>query len=417
MLSSGLPLLLSIAFAHLRMRVRQTLAALLGVTVGVGFFLATSAMMVGSQADFIRTLIDTAPHIIVQDELRASPPQPAVEKYSDAVVEVHGLHARDELRGLKDWSAMLADIRAVPGSVATPALSGGVALRFAGHTEAVQLSGIDPRIEDEVTDIAEDMIGGRLGDLENVQNGIVISTRTATRLGAMIGDTVIVSSSAGVIQRSKIVALVNSDVRAGAEAFAFTMLRTAQVLFARPNIVNQLHVKLSDPSAAQSIATALEARWGYKWQSWQERSKDILDALLIRNVIMYAVISAILLVASFGVYTVISTNVADKRRDIAILRAIGFAERDITSIFVIEGVALGLVGALAGFALGYGLMAALGSVPFKMQGQTFYIPLDRSWRQYAIAGGVSLCSAVVAAWLPARRAASLNPVDILRGAA
>ncbi len=132
---------------------------------------------------------------------------------------------------------------------------------------------------------------------------------------------------------------------------------------------------------------------------------------------MYAVISAILLVASFGVYTVISTNVSEKRRDIAILRAVEFSEMDVTGVFVIEGVALGVLGAIVGFALGFGLMQALAAVPFHFSGQTYFIPVDRGIGQYAIAGGVSLGCAAFAAWLPARRASMADPVYILRGAA
>jgi lipoprotein-releasing system permease protein len=416
-MNASLALLLHIAFAHLRVRARQTIVAMLGVSVGVGFFLAVSAMMIGSQTDFIRTLIDSAPHIIVRDEVREAPPQPAVAAFEGAAVEVHGLRARDEVRGLKDWPAMLEAARAVPGVAAAPALTGGIAVRFAGRTEALALQGIDPRIANQVVNLDEDLVGGRLADLENVPNGIVISTQVARRLGANIGDTVVVSSSAGVVQRARIVAFIDSDARAGSEGLAYALLRTAQVLFARPNIVNQLHIRVSNADDAQAVAAALERRWGYKWESWQERSRDIMNALVIRNIIMYAVISAILLVASFGVYTVISTNVAEKRRDIAILRAMGFADHDVTRVFLIEGVVVGVLGALAGFALGTALMQILASIPFRIQGDTFYIPLDRGVRQYAIAGGVSLLSAAFAAWLPARRAAQLDPVDILRGAA
>jgi lipoprotein-releasing system permease protein len=142
-----------------------------------------------------------------------------------------------------------------------------------------------------------------------------------------------------------------------------------------------------------------------------------MNALVVRNIIMYAVISAILLVASFGVYTVISTNVTEKRRDIAIMRAIGFADHDVTRVFLLEGVGVGTLGAVAGFILGAALMQVLGSIPFRLQGEVFYIPLDRGAHQFAIAGGVSLASAAFAAWLPSRRAAKLDPVDILRGAA
>jgi lipoprotein-releasing system permease protein len=406
-----------IAFGHLRVRARQTLIAMLGVAVGVGFFLAVSAMMIGSQADFIRLLIDSQPHIIVRDEAREAPQQPALDIFEGAAVEVHGLRARDEVRGLKDWPAMLADARALPGAAAAPALTGGIAVSFAGRTEALALFGIDPRIEDRVASIDEDLEGGVLTDLENVHNGLIISNRVAERLGVRLGDIVLLSASGGVTQRARIVAFIRADARTGSEGVAYALLRTAQVLFARPNVVNQLRVKLAEPEVAEEIARQMEARWGYKWESWQERSRDILDTLVVRNIIMYAVISAILLVASFGVYTVISTNVMEKRRDIAIMRAIGFSDGDVVRIFLLEGVTLGVLGAIAGFALGTGLMAALGAIPFRFEGEVYYIPLDRGAHQYAIAGGVSLLSAAIAAWLPARKAASLDPVDILRGAA
>jgi lipoprotein-releasing system permease protein len=408
---------LRIAFAHLWVRARQTLVATSGVAVGVGFFLAVSAMMVGSQADLIRTLINSAPHIIVQVEMRNAPQQPAIAAFPGGAVEIHGLRARDEVRGLKDWAAMLAAARATSGVTATPALTGGVTVSFAGRTEALALSGIDPRIESLILDIDKDLIGGTLADLENSPNGLIVSTLVATRLGARAGDTLIVASAAGIKQRGRIVALLNSDRRTGSSASAYALLRTAQVLFGRPNIVNQLHLRLVDPQQAQVVAAQLETRWNYKWESWQERSRDLLDALVVRNLIMYAVISAILLVASFGVYTVISTNVSEKRRDIAILRAVGFSEMDVTGVFVFEGVALGVLGAVAGFVLGFGLMQALAAVPFHFSGQTYFIPVDRGIGQFAIAGGVSLGSAAFAAWLPARRASMADPVDILRGAA
>jgi len=415
--NSRLTLLLRIAFAHLWVRARQTLVATSGVAVGVGFFLAVSAMMVGSQADLIRTLINSAPHIIVQVEMRNAPQQPAIAAFPGGAVEIHGLRARDEVRGLKDWAAMLAAARATSGVTATPALTGGVTVSFAGRTEALALSGIDPRIESLILDIDKDLIGGTLADLENSPNGLIVSTLVATRLGARAGDTLIVASAAGIKQRGRIVALLNSDRRTGSSASAYALLRTAQVLFGRPNIVNQLHLRLVDPQQAQVVAAQLETRWNYKWESWQERSRDLLDALVVRNLIMYAVISAILLVASFGVYTVISTNVSEKRRDIAILRAVGFSEMDVTGVFVFEGVALGVLGAVAGFVLGFGLMQALAAVPFHFSGQTYFIPVDRGIGQFAIAGGVSLGSAAFAAWLPARRASMADPVDILRGAA
>jgi lipoprotein-releasing system permease protein len=315
---------------------------------------------------------------------------------------------------------MLADARAIPGAVAAASLNGGVAVRFAGRTAALSLTGIDPRIEGRLTNIEDTLIGGRLADLEARPDGIIISKPLADRLGARVGDTLVVSSSGVSVQRMRIIALTDPEARAGfygGDNSAYGLLRTAQVLFSRPNIVNQLHIKVLDPDRARDEAQRLENRWGYKWESWQERSADILNLLVVRSIIMYAVIGAILLVASFGIYTAVSTSVTDKRRDIAILRAMGFTDEDVEGIFLIEGLIVGVVGALIGFAIGALLLEALAHAPLTMRGKPLTLPLDRSWRQYAIAGGASLAAALVAAWLPARKAAKVDPVDILRGAA
>jgi lipoprotein-releasing system permease protein len=142
-----------------------------------------------------------------------------------------------------------------------------------------------------------------------------------------------------------------------------------------------------------------------------------MTLLLTRNVIMYSVVSAILLVASFGIYSVVSNSVNDKRRDIAILRSIGFSESDLQRVFVFEGIALAIIGVVAGWMLGLLLMQVLGSISFPVLGRVEHLPLDRRARQFVIAGAASLVSAGIAAWLPARKAAHVDPVDILRGAA
>jgi lipoprotein-releasing system permease protein len=413
--------LLRVALPHLLVRVRQTVVATLGVAVGVGFFLAVSGMMVGSQNDFVRTLIDTAPHIIVRDEQRTPARQPVLDAFQGGAVQISGVRPQEEVRGLKDWPAMLADAVATPGAVAAASLSGAVTARFAGRTEGLALSGVDPRVEGQLTKLEDSLVGGRLIDLEARADGVIISRPLANRMGARKGDLIVVSSPAGVAQRMQIVAL--TDPQAGTGAFyagdnaAYCLLRTAQVLFARPNVVNQLHIKLADPQSAQADAQRLEKRWGYKWESWQERSKDILNLLVVRNIIMYAVISAILVVASFGIYTAVSNSVSDKRRDIAILRAMGFSARDVRGIFLIEGLIVGVIGSAVGFTLGTLLLETLSRLPLTIQGRPLTLPLDRGLRQYAIAGAVSLAAALIAAWLPARKAASVDPVDILRGAA
>ena len=158
---------------------------------------------------------------------------------------------------------------------------------------------------------------------------------------------------------------------------------------------------------------------GYKSVSWQEASKDLLDTLAVRNIIMYTVVGAILLVACFGIYNVISTVVLEKTRDIAILKSMGFHARDIRLVFVIEGAVIGFGGSLLGMAMGGAMMRAMEHVEVKVPGSTEAINLPVYWGadQFALAAAFAILSAVFAAWLPARKGGRLQPVDILRGAA
>ena len=410
-----LGLLVSIAAKHLSKRTRQTIVAVAGVGVGVGFFLAVSSMMVGSQNDFVKTLIDAAPHIIISDEVRSPPPQPATRAFPGAAIDIRHYKPKNEVRGIKDWQAIMRALARMPEARASPSLSGAVTLRVGGRDEALGIVGVEPGIEAEISDVEENLKVGRLRNLETTQGGVIIGEELAARLGVGMGDIVAATSRAGT-RTLKVVGLFERGRGQLGASSGYVLLREAQSLTGQPFVINRIGIRLDDPYAAEAVAARLEQRFGYKAESWQERSADFLSLLVTRNVIMYSVVSAILLVASFGIYTVISNSVADKRRDIAIMRSMGFSASDLQRIFVIEGLVLAFIGILFGWALGFLLMQLLGSLEFPIGGRTERIPLDRSGFQYAVSAAASLVSAVVAAWIPARKAARVDPVDILRGA-
>ena len=128
--------------------------------------------------------------------------------------------------------------------------------------------------------------------------------------------------------------------------------------------------------------------------------------------------SAILVVASFGIYNTISTIVMEKTRDIAILKSMGFHARDVRNIFLIEGLIVGLLGSAFGVGAGTVLMRVLGEVTVKPPGVTEVVHLPIWWggEQYLLAIAFALGSCLAAAYLPARKAGRVHPVDILRGA-
>jgi lipoprotein-releasing system permease protein len=170
---------------------------------------------------------------------------------------------------------------------------------------------------------------------------------------------------------------------------------------------------------ARDIARSIETRYGYRTESWEETYENVLGIFVIQNGIMYSTVSAILIVAAFGIFNIISTIIHEKTRDIAILRSIGLEERDIRVIFLLEGLVVGVVGTLLGWALGHGIVELLGTIRFKVEGfvRSEGFILNEHVGQYLLAAGFALAASSLAAFLPARKAARLKPVDIIRGAA
>ncbi len=413
-------LLLHIALGHLLARKRQTLVSMMGVAMGVGFTIAMSSLMEGSQRDFISRIVDNMPHVTLKDEFRANPAQPVDLAYPKGAVALKGVKPKDEIRGIKAPWNKIAALETMPGVRVAPSLHAQIFLSFSGKDVAVNLLGIDIERERRASRIEEDIsTEGGLTALESAANGIIIGKGLASKLGVQMNDTLTAASASGVVMKMKVVGLFHTGIITTDNGQAFALIKKAQILADRPNVINQMRIKLADPMQAIEIAAKLEQRWGYRAESWQESNEGLLGAFVIRNTVMYITVSAILIVASFGIFNVVSTVVFEKTRDIAILRSMGFEPADIRGIFLLEGFLVGLLGALLGWALGFGLCQILGMVRFniKMMTEVQGFILHSTWIHYTMSGGVAAASATLAAWLPARKASRLKPVEIIRGAA
>lgn len=410
-------LYVTIALKHILARKRQSFVSLLGIIIGVAFFLAIASLMQGSQNDFIKRLIDNAPHITVQDDYRNASVQPVQRLYEDRVIELRSLQPMPETRGIRGYKQVVEDLQARPGVRASATLTGQAILNYAGRDNAIVLNGMIPVDMKDLTTIDENMKVGGVDDLIANRNGIIVGAELCRRLMLEVGDNITLTASTGQVRTFKIVGIFQTGSIDYDDSQAFTDIKRVQAMMNKSNRANTIIIKMDDSGKARELASEIEARIGYKSVSWQEASEDIMSTLAIRNIIMYTVVSAVLLVAAFGIYNIIFTIIMEKQKDIAILKSMGFRAGDIKKIFVIQGCVLGVAGVIFGLPLGCVLMYALSLITFNPPGvsEPIQMPIDWSAPQFFIAGAFAFIAAVLASYLPAKKGAGVLPVDILRG--
>lgn len=409
---------LSIALTHLLHRKRQSLVSIGGVAMGVGFFIALAGLMQGFQSYFLSTVVDVAPHIVIEDEYRTPRAQPAELYYpAQTMLAINGVRPRDERRGIRGFQPIVAALRELPQALVSVSLEGQAFLRYGTAERTAALIGIVPEDERLITRIETDMVAGQLSDLETAPNGVIIGRGLASKLGAGMGDSLTAVSSRGVVMRVKVVGLLDTGITAIDNNRAYMLLKKVQILEEKPNRISSINLRLPDPNAAIELAPQLEKRFAYRAVSWREANAGIFGVFVVQNMVMYSTVSAIMIVAAFGIFNIISTIIHEKAKDIAILRSLGFAERDIRRIFQWQGLIVGVIGTVLGWGIGYLLCSALASMRVNIEGEikTDHLFILWSFKHYLLAAGFALTAALVAAWLPARKAAAVNPVDIIRG--
>ena len=409
-------LLLDIAWTHVTARVRQTLVGVAGVAIGVGFTIMMAGLMQGSQIDFLRQLVDTMPHITVQDERRSAPAQPADRDYG--AVQMSSVANVGGRRGIKYPDTVMTSLRSwLPGDVA-PSVKTTAIIAHGGGRIGITLVGIDPRQEVRVSKLVSQMREGQITDLNHSPNAIIIGQALAEKLALKAGNTVTLIGGEGAEVTSTVVGLFRSGLQRVDEGQVYSLLGFAQVMMGQSGVINELRLRLDDPLIAQKVATQVEAQTGYKSVSWQEANSDLLSSFSVRDFIVLTVMGAMLLTSSFATYNIISTITHEKRQDIAIMKSLGMREYSVRRIFIIEAAIIGVVGILFGWVLGYALCYGWSKITIydTFTGTTVPLSIYYSPMHYIVAGGISLLCCTGAAFFPARKATRVHPVEIIRGA-
>lgn len=400
---------------------RQTLVCIAGVTISVTMYIAMDAMMCGFSDKFIIETVESSGHITINDEPRETQ-TPILEKvytHPNALIAIRGVKPREQVKKVKNPEGLIAKLRRLPGIVAAaPEVTGEVIVAYGTKTITVAIVGVEPEQQTRVTTIGEKLLSGGFARLRSAADGVVIGYGVASVLGAQLDDTITLSSSTGGKTTARIVGIFQTGVTPVDYSRVYMLLNSAQTLLDKKNIVNRIIIRTDDYNRAEAYAKQIESIAGYKTESWQESNANFLKIFKIQTIITNFITGALLVVAAFGVLNILIMAVLERVNDIAILKSFGLSRLDITFIYLLQGVAIGLIGASIGLVLGKITIEILRTIPVQLEGLVKAEGLLMSERpsQYITAFISAMIAVAIAAVYPARRAARYDPVEVIRGA-
>ncbi|MCC7147213.1 MAG: ABC transporter permease [Phycisphaeraceae bacterium] len=414
-------MLWQISLRYLSSHKRQTLVCVAGVTISVMMFLAMYSMMKGFRDKFIVETVESSGHIVINDEPRESQTPILQLAYPEpnALLLLDRIKPRDQVKKIKNPQGLIAKLRQLPHVVAVgPEVTGDAIATYGTKTMTLSILGVEPEEQQKVTTIGEKLLEGNFARLRATADGVVIGHGVALVLGAKLGDSINLSSSTGGRTIARVVGIFQTGVTPVDYSRAYMLLNNAQTLLDKKNIINRLTLRTDDYAQAPAYAAQIESMVGYKTESWQESNANFLKIFAIQDVITFIITGALMVVAAFGVLNILIMAVMERVNDIAILKSFGFSRRDITWIFVNQGLLIGVTGAGLGLAVGKLFIEILRRLPVHMEGlvKAEGLLMSEYRGQYVMAFVAALAVTLIASVYPARRAASYDPVEVIRGA-
>jgi lipoprotein-releasing system permease protein len=409
-----------LSLRHLLSRKKQSFFILLGITIGTSAYVSISGMMLGFQNFIYEQLVNNEAHIRIsarEDVLKASD----LNVFQEAQhifwsIPPSGRKDSSKIEYPLGWFDKLdkdTDVTAY-----SPQVVSQVIFSRGKVSKTGRIIGSQFERQMKVTNIEKYMKVGSFKDLGNSGNRMIIGSALMDQLGTRPSETLLVSTGGeSGAQPFKIVGVFETGIKNIDESTSFLALVDAQKLRRTPSEITDIAVKLFEPTEAESKAQAWKLFSKDKIVSWQESSAAILSVFKTQDIVRNSMTIAIIVVAGFGIYNILSILVNQKKRDIAILRSMGFTPKDIVQLFLNQGVLLGVIGGFLGLILGYIICQILSRIevtPGRMSGPGNLMIISFEVMIYFKAFFIALISSVLSSIIPAREAGKLEPIEIIR---
>ncbi len=380
----------------------QTLLTTFGIAVGSAVIVFITALITGLQANVIQRTLGTQAHIRILPPDEVNRTLPAADSWSLVLESPRA----QRLRSIINWQ----DVRDVLDQdvqilAVSPVISGPAIARRGVARASVALLGIDPPRYQRIIPLADDLIAGRF--LVGAGNA-VIGKELARDLGLGIGDKLRLDAGEGREAVVDIAGIFELGVRELDARYVYLDLKQAQTLLDLPGGVTVIDTTVAEIFQADEVARRLARLTGLRAESWMETNGQLLNALSSQSMTTEMIRVFVGISVAFGIASVLAVSVVQRTREIGILRAMGSPRGQILRVFLLQGGLLGLLGSACGGLVGWGLVQV-----FNLFGpRLFIIPVDPTLVPLAML--VATVTGVLAAAMPARRAARYDPAVAIR---
>jgi lipoprotein-releasing system permease protein len=388
----------------------QTWLIVGGVTIGVAVVVYITAIIDGLQANIIDRTLSSQAHVVLRPAERVNERVWPDEGDVRTLADVRKRTQREATIG--DVDAVLAAVRAVPGVQAAAAVASGPGVaQQGGVRKAIVVLGVDLADFQQVIRLDDKR---REGTLSLVAGEALIGSELASDLGLAPGARVRLQSASGEVLSVRVAGVLDYGVQDLNRRRVLLPLRDAQSLLGYGLEVTEIDVRVQRLFEAQRLAADLSRVTGLTAESWQAANGQLVTALRSQSASGLMIRFFVTLAVALGIASVLVVSVVQRQREIGILRAMGTPRQRILAVFLLQGGIVGLGGSLLGTALGAALAVAFTRVARNADGSPLF-PIVLQPELFVSSAVLATLVGVLAAWLPARRAARLDPVEAIRG--
>ena len=403
-------------------RKKQTIVAILGVTFGIAMFILMISFMEGVNKFIDDTMLSATPDIRIYNDVKTDYRYSIAGDYfkdSSKLVAVYHPKPKEIALNIKNADGIIADIKkdnaiaAVSPLLSTQVFYNNGPVQINGYIDGVTI--IE---ETKLYNLTGKMIEGETKNLLTTNNGIIMGKGLAKKLNMRLGDLVALATPTGSTMRFRLVGIFQIGMGIVDNVKSYVNISSVQQLLNKDrSYITDINIKLKDNKNSTRVAAMMYRKYGYKADDWQTANAAAMAGSTSRNALTYVVSFTLLVVAGFGIYNIMNMTIANKMKDIAILKAQGFAQRDIVTIFLSQSLIIGFIGAITGIILGFGLSYALSRVPFPANDEISwkYYPVLFKWTYYIFGVLFGIATTFVAGFMPSIKASRIDPVVILRG--